>query len=81
MRILIDADACPVVALTEKIAKQYQIPVTLLCDTNHVMTSDYSDELVMQVEYLPVDWKDRYDIVNNPDKFQLYIDGKLIHSK
>lgn len=43
MKILVDADACPVVKQVEKIAKKYNIPVTLLCDTNHVMNSSYSD--------------------------------------
>lgn len=42
MQILIDADACPVIRITEKTAKEYQIPVTLLCDTNHMLQSDYS---------------------------------------
>lgn len=42
MQILIDADACPVVKITEKTAREYQIPVTLLCDTNHILQSDYS---------------------------------------
>ena len=42
MTILIDADACPVVRIAEKISQKYKIPVTLLCDTNHIMTSDYS---------------------------------------
>ena len=43
MRILVDADACPVVRITEETAKKHHIPVTLLCDTNHVLTSDYSE--------------------------------------
>mgnify|MGYP000750888101 CR=1 FL=1 len=43
MRILIDADACPVIRLVEKIAQAYEIPVVLLCDTNHVLESDYSE--------------------------------------
>ena len=43
MKILVDADACPVVRIVEKVAKEKQIPVTLLCDTNHVLKSDYSD--------------------------------------
>lgn len=47
MQILVDADACPVVRIVEKIAKQYQIPCTLLCDTNHVLQSDYSDVKVI----------------------------------
>lgn len=43
MKILVDADACPVVPIVEKIAKQKQIPCILLCDTNHMMRSDYSE--------------------------------------
>lgn len=43
MQILIDADACPVVRNTERIAKENDIPVTLLCDTNHVLNSEYSE--------------------------------------
>lgn len=43
MRVFVDADACPVVKIVERIAKHYEIPVTLLCDTNHVLQSDYSE--------------------------------------
>lgn len=43
MRIYVDADACPVVWIVEQIAKEYHLAVTLLCDTNHVLTSDYSE--------------------------------------
>lgn len=39
MRIYVDADACPVVGIVERVAKEYNVPVTLLCDTNHVITS------------------------------------------
>lgn len=42
MMIYIDADACPVTGIAEAIAKRHGIPVMLLCDTNHVLTSDYS---------------------------------------
>ena len=42
MRILVDADACPVVKLTEQIAQRHSVPVHLFCDTNHVLRSDYS---------------------------------------
>ncbi len=41
--IYVDADACPVVKQIEKVAKCHNIPVTLFCDTNHVLKSDYSD--------------------------------------
>lgn len=43
MTIYVDADACPVVRIVEKVAKEMKIPVMLLCDTNHVLHSDYSD--------------------------------------
>ena len=43
MQILVDADACPVVSIVEEIAEKYNIPSTLLCDTNHVLSSDYSE--------------------------------------
>ena len=40
--IYIDADACPVTHIAEEIARRHGIPVTILCDTNHAMNSDYS---------------------------------------
>ena len=40
--IYIDADACPVMHKAEEIARCHGIPVTILCDTNHVIYSDYS---------------------------------------
>ena len=43
MHIFIDADACPVIGIVEKIAKKYNLPVTLLCDTNHVLYAEYSE--------------------------------------
>ncbi len=43
MTVYVDADACPVTRIAERIAKQYSVPVVLLCDTNHVLTSDYSE--------------------------------------
>ena len=47
MQIFVDADACPVVGIVEKIAKEHSVPVTLLCDTNHVLSSDYSEVIVV----------------------------------
>lgn len=43
IRILIDADACPVVKIAERIAKEKKIPVILFGDTNHILSSDYAD--------------------------------------
>ena len=41
-RIFVDADACPVIKIVESVAEKYHLPVTLLCDTNHVLESAYS---------------------------------------
>lgn len=47
MQIFVDADACPVVGIVEKMAEKYNIPTTLLCDTNHVLYSDCNKILCM----------------------------------
>lgn len=47
LMILVDADACPVVAQVETVAMRHGLPVTLLCDEHHVLTSTYS-----QVRYI-----------------------------
>ncbi len=47
MHIWVDADACPVIAHIEQLAKQKNIPVTLLSDTNHILNSDYSEFIVV----------------------------------
>lgn len=57
MQIYIDADACPVVGIVEKIAEKYKIPVTLLCDTNHVLSSDHSEVIVVGAGADAVDYK------------------------
>lgn len=41
MKIIIDADACPVIAITERAAKEYNIPLLLVCDTSHEIKSSY----------------------------------------
>ena len=72
MRVFIDADACPVVSIVENISKKYNIPVTLLCDTNHVLTSEYSEVIVVGAGADAVDYKlisicHRRDIVVSQD--------------
>ena len=42
MNVYIDADACPVTRIAEEIARRYAVPVMLLCDTSHVLSSDYN---------------------------------------
>ena len=72
MQIFVDADACPVVDIVEKVAKEHSVPVTLLCDTNHVLSSDYSEVIVVGAGADAVDYKlisicHRGDIVVSQD--------------
>ncbi len=72
MHIFVDADACPVVNIVEKVVKKYEIPVTLLCDTNHILHSSYSEVLVVGAGADAVDYKlisicKRGDIVVSQD--------------
>lgn len=46
MKVLIDADACPVVDIAIRLCREYHIPCTLLCDTAHVMHRDGAETLV-----------------------------------
>lgn len=47
VKIFVDADACPVVKETETVAEKYSVPVVLLCDTNHILQSAYSEVKVI----------------------------------
>ena len=47
MKIYVDADACPVVRIVERLAKKHEVPCVLLSDTNHVINSDYSEVIVV----------------------------------
>lgn len=72
MRVFVDADACPVVGIIEKVAREHNVPVTLLCDTNHVLFSDYSEVIVVGAGADAVDYKlisicHRGDIVLSQD--------------
>lgn len=72
MQIFVDADACPVVGIIEKIAPKYEVPVTLLCDTNHILTSDYSKIKIIgagadAVDYALIGLCHRGDIVVSQD--------------
>ena len=46
MKILIDADGCPVVDLTVRIAAQYKVPVLILCDTAHQIQRNGAQTLI-----------------------------------
>lgn len=56
MKILVDADACPVTRIVERIAKEEKLACILLCDTNHVLHSDYSEVKIIGVGADAVDF-------------------------
>lgn len=47
MKILIDADGCPVVDITVKIAKEHGVQCLILCDTSHVFHKDGAETLTV----------------------------------
>ena len=46
MKVLIDADACPVVDIAVKLCKQEDIPCLLLCDTAHGVYREDAQTLI-----------------------------------
>lgn len=57
MHIYVDADACPVVDIIEDKARKYKVSVMLLCDTNHVLSSAYSEVMLVGAGADAVDYK------------------------
>lgn len=43
MKIIVDADACPVKNIIKNIAMEYKIPVFMVCDTSHILSDDYCE--------------------------------------
>ena len=46
MKVLIDADACPVVDIAVTLCKRYNIQCLLLCDTAHTIQRDGAETLI-----------------------------------
>ena len=47
MKILVDADACPVKNIIVKIAKEFKLEVKMFIDTSHVLDDGYSDVITV----------------------------------
>lgn len=56
MRILVDADACPVKEIIVNVSKKYDISVTMLSDTSHQINDEYSTVVVVDKERDSVDY-------------------------
>ena len=46
MKVLIDADACPVVDIAVRLCRKQEIPCLLLCDTAHACYREGADTLI-----------------------------------
>lgn len=72
MQILIDADGCPVVDITVKIAKQSNIKCYIICDTAHVFKKDGAKTITVSrgadsVDFVLVNMVQKGDIVVTQD--------------
>ena len=72
MRILVDADACPVKQIIVRLAKKKKIPVTMLIDTSHELSDGYStiitvDKQADSVDFALMSLLEREDIVVTQD--------------
>ena len=72
MKILVDADACPVKEIIVRVAKQRQIPATMLIDTSHQLNDGYStvitvDKAADSVDFALMGLLTRQDIVVTQD--------------
>lgn len=72
MRILVDADACPVKQIIVRLAKEKNIPVTMLIDTAHELYDGYStiitvDKQADSVDFALIGLLTREDVVVTQD--------------
>ena len=72
MKVLIDADGCPVVDIAVELCKKYRIPCLLLCDTAHEFHRDGAkthifDKGADSVDYALVDRVHPGDLVVTQD--------------
>jgi len=72
MQILVDADACPVKGIIVRLAKEKNLPVTMLIDTSHELSDGYSriitvDKQADSVDFALMALLSREDIVVTQD--------------
>lgn len=56
MKILVDADACPVKDIITKVAKEYTLKVIMFIDTSHVLNDGYSEIITVDKGHDSVDF-------------------------
>jgi uncharacterized protein YaiI (UPF0178 family) len=72
LRILVDADACPVKEIILRTAKRRNIPVTMVIDTSHELDDGYSTVIIVDkgsdsADYAIAGMAARHDIVVTQD--------------
>ncbi len=72
MRILVDADACPVKDIIVTIAKEYELPVIMIIDTSHEYCDGYSEVITVSkgsdaADFALVNLAGREDIIVTQD--------------
>lgn len=72
VKILIDADGCPVVDPAIAIAQQFQLPIILLCDTSHEMRREGAETVTVSkgadaVDFVLVNRVQKGDVVVTQD--------------
>jgi len=55
MKILVDADACPVKDIIVRVAREHKIPVIMLIDTSHILSDGYSEIITVDRQKDSVD--------------------------
>ena len=69
MKILVDADGCPVKDIVVKIAKEYKIPVMMFADTSHFIDDGYSEVVIVGKGFNSAD----FALINNVVKGDIII--------
>ena len=72
MKILIDADGCPVVDITVNLGRKYNINTIIMCDTSHIINKVGVDTVVLSkgsdsVDFALVNKVSKGDIVVTQD--------------
>ena len=69
MKILIDADGCPVVDITVKLGQKYNIETIIMCDTSHVINKVGVETIVLSKGIDSVD----FALVNKVSKGDIIV--------
>ena len=72
MKILIDADGCPVVDMTVNLGRKYNINTIIMCDTSHIFNKEGAKTMVFSkgadsVDFALINYLEKEDIVITQD--------------